>query len=75
MKEGEQRDSAERCFFFLNNPAIWSLMVSLEISSIKALFCLPKDFFHFWPHLPHRDSLPCIISSFQPIAEKRPVTG
>lgn len=52
-------------FFFLkNNPVIWSLIVSLEISSIKALFCLPKEFFQLWPHLPHRDSLPCIISSF-----------
>lgn len=63
MKEGEQPDSAE-IFFFKNNPVIWSLIVSLEISSIKALFCLPKEFFQLWPHLPHRDSLPCIISSF-----------
>lgn len=45
---GVQRDSAEMFFFFLcNNPVIWSLMVSLEISSIKALFCLPKEFFQF----------------------------
>lgn len=46
---GEQRDSAEMFFFFFsffkNNPVIWSLKVSLEISSIKALFCLPKEFF------------------------------
>lgn len=45
-------------------------MVILEISSIKALFCLPKDSFHFVvpPVHSYGDSLPCIISFQQPIA-------
>lgn len=48
-------------------------MVILEISSIKALFCLPKDSFHFLapPVHPYGDSLPCIISSQQPMAAHR----
>ncbi len=39
------------CFFFYN-PVTWSLMVSLEISSIKPLFCLPKEFFQTQPPPP-----------------------
>jgi len=52
-KEREQSDSALFFFFFFfYNPVTWSLMVSLEISSIKPLFCLPKEFFQTQPHPP-----------------------